>query len=35
MAVKHLVFDTQRLSMKQLLDALAADFEGQEEIRLL
>lgn len=35
MAVKHLVFDTKRLSMKQLLDALAADFEGQEDIRLL
>ncbi|MDR3299216.1 MAG: pyruvate formate-lyase [Candidatus Accumulibacter sp.] len=34
-AVKHLVFDTQQLSMKQLLDALAADFEGHEDIRLL
>jgi formate C-acetyltransferase len=35
MAVKHLVFDTKRLGMRQLLDALASDFEGQEEIRLL
>jgi formate C-acetyltransferase len=35
MAVKHLVFDTKRLGMRQLLDALARDFEGQEEIRLL
>jgi formate C-acetyltransferase len=35
MAVKYLVFDTKRLSMKQLLDALAGNFEGQEEIRLL
>ncbi|MDR1163216.1 MAG: pyruvate formate-lyase [Candidatus Accumulibacter sp.] len=35
MAVKHLVFDTKRVSMKRLLDALASNFEGQEEIRLL
>jgi len=35
MAVKHLVFDTGVLSMRQLLDALAADFEGFEDIRLL
>jgi formate C-acetyltransferase len=35
LAVKHLVYDTRQLSMKQLLDALAANFEGYEEIRLL
>jgi len=35
MAVKHLVFDTKRLTMRELRAALAADFEGQEDIRLL
>lgn len=33
-AVKHLVFDTKQLSMQQLLDALATDFDGHEDIRL-
>ncbi|MDR0576909.1 MAG: pyruvate formate-lyase [Candidatus Accumulibacter sp.] len=34
-AVKHLVFDTRQLSIRQLTEALAADFEGHEDIRLL
>ncbi len=32
-AVKHLVYDTRKLTMEQLLEALAANFEGYEEIR--
>ncbi|MDR2055597.1 MAG: glycyl radical protein [Desulfovibrio sp.] len=35
MAVRHLVYDTKRLTMRQLLDALASDFEGREDIRLM
>ncbi|MDR2743956.1 MAG: hypothetical protein LBB66_01985 [Desulfovibrio sp.] len=35
MAVKHLVYDTKRLTMRQLLDALASNFEGREDIRLM
>ena len=35
MAVKHLVFDTRKLSMAQLLEALKANFEGFEDIRQL
>jgi len=31
-AVKHLVYDTKRATMAELLDALADDFEGREEI---
>jgi formate C-acetyltransferase len=34
-AVRHLVYDTGQLSMRQLCDALKADFEGCEDIRLL
>ena len=35
MAVKHLVFDTKALTMKELIDALDSDFAGErgEEIR--
>jgi formate C-acetyltransferase len=32
-AIKHLVYDTKALTMTQLRQALAADFEGHEEIR--
>lgn len=32
-AIKHLVFDTKQLTMAQLLEALAANFEGFEDIR--
>mgnify|MGYP003623382249 CR=1 FL=1 len=32
-AIKHLVFDTGRLTMEQLLEALAVNFEGHEDIR--
>ncbi|MDR1966767.1 MAG: formate C-acetyltransferase/glycerol dehydratase family glycyl radical enzyme [Synergistaceae bacterium] len=31
-AVKHLVYDTKRVSMPQLLDALACDFEGVPDV---
>lgn len=31
-AVKHLVFDTGRVPMRELLDALANDFEGYEDV---
>ena len=34
-AVKFNVFDERRLSMQELLDALAANFENNEKIRLL
>ena len=34
-AVKHLVFDTKRLTMDQLLAALAANFEGHDIVREL
>ncbi|MFC1640338.1 trans-4-hydroxy-L-proline dehydratase [Gemmatimonadota bacterium] len=34
-AVKHHVFDGKTLSMQDLLDALAANFEGHEKARLL
>ena len=32
-AVKHLVYDTKALTMKQLCQALADDFQGHEDIR--
>jgi formate C-acetyltransferase len=32
-AIKHLVYDTKQLTMEQLLEALAANFEGYEDIR--
>ena len=32
-AIKHLVFDTKQLTMAQLLEALAVNFEGFEDIR--
>lgn len=35
MAVKHLVYDTKALTMEQLAEALAADFEGHENIQRL
>ena len=34
-AVKHLVFDTKRLTWNQLLDAMEANWEGHEAIRQL
>jgi formate C-acetyltransferase len=34
-AIKQLVFDDKKLSMSELLEALEADFEGQEAIRQL
>ena len=34
-AVKKLVYDDKVITMKQLLDAVAADFEGYEDIRAL
>ncbi|MDR1776651.1 MAG: glycyl radical protein [Desulfovibrio sp.] len=34
-AIKHLVYDTKKLSMERLLQALAANFEGYEEERKL
>ena len=34
-AVKHLVFDEKKLSMQRLCDALAADFQGYEDVKLL
>lgn len=34
-AVKKLVFDDKKITMQQLLDALAADFEGYEDIKKL
>ena len=33
LAIKHLVFDTKRITMAQLLEALNANFEGYEDIR--
>lgn len=33
LAIKHLVFDTKKISMPQLLEALKANFEGYEDIR--
>lgn len=35
LAIKHLVFDTKQITMAQLLEALAANFEGYEDIREL
>jgi formate C-acetyltransferase len=32
-SIKYNVFDKQKLSMKELLEALAADFEGREPLR--
>ncbi|MCL2124003.1 MAG: glycyl radical protein, partial [Desulfovibrionaceae bacterium] len=32
-AVKHLVFDTKQLTMKRLMEALAVNFEGCEDVR--
>ncbi len=34
-AVKHLVFETKKLTMKQLLEALEHDFVGYEDVRKL
>ncbi|MDR0466541.1 MAG: glycyl radical protein, partial [Deltaproteobacteria bacterium] len=34
-AVKHLVFDTKKLTMKRLMEALAVNFEGYEDVRKL
>ncbi len=34
-AVKHIVYDTRQATMQQLLDGLAHDFEGFEEIKRL
>jgi formate C-acetyltransferase len=34
-AIRHHVFENKTLSMSELLDALAADFEGHERTRLL
>ncbi|MDL2263918.1 formate C-acetyltransferase/glycerol dehydratase family glycyl radical enzyme, partial [Synergistaceae bacterium OttesenSCG-928-I11] len=31
-AIKHLVYDTKKVTMPQLLDALACDFEGAEDV---
>ena len=33
LAIKHLVFDTKKITMDQLLEALKANFEGYEDIR--
>lgn len=33
-AIKHFVFDTKKYTMKEILDALAADYEGYEQMRL-
>jgi formate C-acetyltransferase len=33
LAIKHLVFDTRKLTMEQLLEAIRANFEGYEDIR--
>ena len=33
LAIKHLVFDTKKITMAQLLEALNANFEGYEDIR--
>lgn len=33
MAIRKLVFDTQRLTLNELRDILSADFEGHEELR--
>ena len=33
LAIKHLVFDTGKLTMEQLMEAIKANFEGYEEIR--
>jgi formate C-acetyltransferase len=34
-AIKYHVFDEKKLSMRQVLDALSANFEGYEKLRLL
>jgi len=34
-AIKNLVFDTETLTMSELVDALACNFEGKEDIRQL
>ncbi|MDR3234619.1 MAG: glycyl radical protein [Planctomycetaceae bacterium] len=34
-AVKYLVFDKKRLTMPEILDAMAVNFEGKEDIRAL
>lgn len=33
LAIKYLVFDTKKISMQELLDALSANFKGYEEIQ--
>lgn len=33
LAIKHLVFDTKKLTMAELLEALRTNFEGREDIR--
>ena len=33
LAIKHLIFETKKITMQQLLDALGANFEGHEDIR--
>ena len=33
-AIKHFVFDTKKFTMKELVDALANDFNGREDMRL-
>ena len=35
MAIKHLVYDTKKLSMAQLIEALKSDFQGFEDIRAM
>ncbi|OIO00911.1 MAG: glycyl radical enzyme [Desulfovibrionaceae bacterium CG1_02_65_16] len=33
LAIKHLVFDTKKITMAQLMEAIKANFEGHEDIR--
>nr|WP_321256582.1 glycyl radical protein [uncultured Pseudodesulfovibrio sp.] len=33
LAIKHLVFDTKKLTMQEMLDAIKSNFEGCEDIR--
>lgn len=33
LAIKHLVFDTKKLTMAELMEAIKANFEGHEDIR--
>ena len=33
LAIKHLVFDTKKITMAQLMEAIKANFEGYEDIR--